>query len=214
MYIPSHFQEQRPERMRELVREHPLGTLVTMQSGVLAADHLPFVWDSEGGPYGTLRAHLARANPLWRDFDAGLEALVVFQGAQSYITPSWYETKTETGKVVPTFNYLVVHVHGALRAIDDRAWLRQFVESLTRKFESPRTAPWAVSDAPEDFIEKQLEAIVGVEIAVSRVEGKWKASQNRPAADQRGVVTGLQGQGTEDALAMAAEIEARRTQIE
>jgi transcriptional regulator len=210
MYLPTHFEERNPERLRQLVREHPLGLLVMLQSGVLNANHLPFVWDEDASAHGILRAHVARANPLWREVDSSVEALVAFQGAQGYITPSWYETKKETGKVVPSYNYLVVHAYGALRVIDDRKWVREFVERLTRKFEATRTAPWEVSDAPPDFIDKQLEAIVGLEIPITRVQGKWKASQNRPLADQRGVVSGLKDLGTDDARAMATAIETRQ----
>jgi transcriptional regulator len=208
MYIPAHFKEDRPEELHRLIREHPFGLLVNVQAGELNGNHLPFELDTSGTL--TLRAHVARANPVWRDFDPSVEVLVVFQGAQTYITPSWYETKRETGKVVPTYNYLVVHAVGPLRIVDDRAWLRGLVERLTGRFESRRADPWAVSDAPDEYIDKLLEAIVGLEIPVRRLDGKWKASQNRPAADQLGVAEGLLRETGDDAHAMAAAVDAVR----
>jgi transcriptional regulator len=210
MYLPSHFEETRTPVMQELIRAHPLGTLVTFGPGGLNANHVPFEFDPHPAPFGTLRAHVARANPVWREFSKDVEPLVVFQGPQVYITPSWYQTKKETGKVVPTFNYIVVHAYGAMRAIEDTAWLRNFVGKLTDRFESPRDAPWAVTDAPEDFIAMQLRAIVGIEIQLTRLVGKWKASQNRPAADREGVVVGLRESNDAVAQAMAAAVEKSR----
>ena len=207
MYLPSHFAETRAEVVQELIRAHPLGTLVTAGPGGLEANHIPFEYDPRAGAFGTLRAHVARANPVWREFSSAVEALVVFQGPQVYITPSWYRTKAETGKVVPTFNYIVVHAYGAMRAIEDRAWLRDFVGGLTQRFESARPQPWAITDAPEEFIATQLGAIVGIEIAVTRLIGKWKTSQNRPASDRAGVVAGLRETGDAGAQAMADAVE-------
>jgi len=154
-----------------------------------------------------LRAHVARANPVWREFSSEVDPLVIFQGPQVYITPSWYQTKRETGKVVPTFNYMVVHAYGAMRAIEDTAWLRDFVSKLTDRFEEPRAQPWAITDAPEDFIALQLRAIVGIEIRLTKLTGKWKTSQNRPAADRAGVIEGLRKSDEAAAQAMAAAIE-------
>jgi transcriptional regulator len=210
MYLPSHFEETRTPVMQELIRAHPLGALVTFGPGSLDANHVPFEFDPHPAPFGTLRAHVARANPVWREFSKDVEPLVIFQGPQSYITPSWYQTKKETGKVVPTFNYIVVHAYGAMRAIEDTAWLRNFVGKLTDRFESPRNAPWAITDAPEDFIAMQLRAIVGIEIRLTRLVGKWKASQNRPAADREGVVAGLRESNDAVAQAMAAAVEKSR----
>lgn len=207
MYTPAHFAEERPEILHALIASHPLGTLVTLTSAGLDANLIPFEFDpapTPAGPHGTLRAHVARANPVWRDSSATVEALVVFQGPQAYISPSWYvDTKPATGKVVPTWNYCVVHAHGLLRAIDDRDWLRAQVERLVRRHESTRSAPWHVSDAPSDYIEKQLAAIVGLEIPLSRLSGKWKTSQNRPAADQIGVITGLHTEDNPSAQTMS-----------
>jgi transcriptional regulator len=150
-----------------------------------------------------LRGHVARSNPVWKDFSREIEALVIFQGPSSYITPSWYETKKETGKVVPTYNYCTVHAHGPLVVHDDHEWLRGMVTRLTQRFESTRSAPWAVADAPADFIDKQLAAIVGIEIPIARIVGKWKVSQNRPPADQAKVAEGLRASAAPDSAAMA-----------
>jgi len=207
MYLPAHFEESRADVMHQLIRDHPLGTLVTCGADGLNANHVPFDIDPDPAPLGTLRAHVARANPMWKAFSREVEPLVIFQGAQSYITPSWYQTKKETGKVVPTFNYVVVHAYGSMRVIEDSAWLRKFVGGLTDRFESARAQPWAVTDAPEEFIAMQLRAIVGIEIQLTRLVGKWKTSQNRPAVDQAGVVAGLRESDDAVAHAMAAAVE-------
>ena len=207
MYQPSQFVENRPEVLRSLVQAHPLGTLVTVGPDGLRADHIPFLIEDDGDR-AILRAHVARANPLWRDIAADTQALVIFQGPSRYITPSWYATKRETGKVVPTYNYMVVHAHGTLRAVDDPAWVRSLVGRLTDHFESGRSAPWAVSDAPDEFVTQQLRAVVGIELPVTRLEGKWKVSQNRPAADRAGVVEGLRETGDPAAEVMASAVEA------
>ncbi len=207
MYLPSHFEEIRVEVLHQLIRSHPLGVLVTSGADGLNANHVPFEIDPNPAPFGTLRAHVARANPVWREFSREVEPLVIFQGPQAYITPSWYQTKKETGKVVPTFNYIVVHAYGAMRVIEDADWLRKFVSGLTDRFEAPRAQPWAVTDAPEDFIAMQLRAIIGIEIPVARLIGKWKTSQNRPAADQKGVVAGLRESDDAVAQAMAIAVE-------
>ncbi len=204
MYVPQVFAESRVEVMRELMERHPLGALVTLGTEGLTANHLPFEHDPEPAPFGTLRAHVARANPVWRDLSS--ESLVIFQGPQAYITPSWYPTKQATGKVVPTFNYAVVHAQGRLAAIEERAWLRGLVERLTDRFEADRPAAWHVGDAPEDFIAGMLDAIVGLEMRVGRLIGKWKVSQNRPAADRDGVVDGLRAAADDESLRMAEEV--------
>lgn len=203
MYLPKHFEETRIEILHELMRAHPLGALVTLTPNGLDANHIPFEVDPDPAPFGTLRGHVARANTLWRDFSRNVEALVIFQGPDTYVSPSWYPTKRETGNVVPTWNYAVVHAHGPLRVIDDRAWLRGFVERLTNRHEAERREPWKVTDAPSDFIEKQLGAIIGLEVPIRRLIGKWKVSQNRPAHDRDGVVEGLLQEGHHSAVAMA-----------
>jgi transcriptional regulator len=203
MYSPSQFEETRVEVLHELIRAHPLGTLVTLGKAGLEANHIPFEVHPDPAPFGTLRAHVARANPAWRDFSADVGALVVFQGPSAYITPSWYAAKRETGKVVPTYNYAVVHAYGALRAIEDQSWLRALVGRLTGRFEAPRAQPWQVTDAPADFVENLLGAIVGLEIPVARLVGKWKMSQNRPATDHRGIVEGLRETQDVEAIEVA-----------
>jgi len=208
MYCAAHFEESRPEVLRGLMRLHPLGTLVTMSPGGLRADHVPCILE-DGGPHGVLRAHVARANPLWRDTLADQDSLVVFQGPNTYITPSWYATKHETGKVVPTWNYMVVHAYGRLRVIDDAPWVHALVTRLTDRFESARDTPWKVSDAPADFVGQQLRAIVGIEIPIDRIEGKWKVSQNRVAADREGVTRGLREVANPDTETLAREVEER-----
>jgi transcriptional regulator len=204
MYVPNHFAESRVDVLHRLVREHPLAALVTFNSNELNANHIPFELDPEPAPFGTLRGHVARANPVWREYSKDVEALAIFQGAQLYITPSWYPTKQEHGKVVPTFNYIVAHAYGTLRAIEDRAWLRGLVGQLTDHHESARADPWKVSDAPDDYVEKMLNAIVGIEIRVTRFVGKWKVSQNQPPPNRAGVVKGLGEMEGADAAAMAA----------
>jgi len=204
MYLPKHFEETRVEVLHGLVRAHPLGALVTLGADGLEANHIPFEIDSDPAPFGTLRGHVARANPVWRELSRGADALAIFQGAATYVSPSWYPTKQEGGKVVPTWNYAVVHAYGPLRAVDDPAWLRAFVERLTNRHESGRTAPWHVTDAPADYVDKMVTAIVGIELPVTRLLGKWKTSQNRPARDRAGVVAGLEQDGGDAARAMAA----------
>jgi transcriptional regulator len=207
MYTPSHFAETRPAVLHELIATHPLGTLVTLGTAGLDANLIPFEFDptpTAAAPHGTLLAHVARANPLWRDHAGTPEVLVVFSGPQSYITPSWYvASKPAHGQVVPTWNYCTAHAHGPLVIHDDPAWLLALVTRLTQRHEAPRPAPWAVTDAPPDFIAKQLRAIVGLEIPVTRLTGKWKVSQNRPSADHPGIVAGLTASPAPDAAAMA-----------
>ena len=207
MYLPSHFEETRPERMQALMRAHPLGLLVTQDgAGALAANTIPFLFDAgAGGSASWLRGHVARANPVWREARTDVDALVVFQGPQAYVSPSFYASKAEHGKVVPTWNYMMVQVRGRLRAIDDAAWVRAFVTRLTERHEGARAAPWAVRDAPDDYIATMVRAIVGVEIEVTALAGKWKVSQNRSAADRAGVVQGLRAAGVTAAAALGGE---------
>ena len=205
MYQPPAFREDRPEVQHALIRAHPLGLLITAGPAGLLANLFPFLLDADSAGQGTLRLHMARANPQWRELEAVEECLAVFQGPQDYVTPSWYATKRETGKVVPTWNYATVHVWGKPRVMNDDAWLRQQIEDLTRSREAQRAEPWAVGDAPEDFVAMQMRAIVGVEIPVSRIEGKWKMSQNRPEADRAGVIAGFRESGDETIAALVAE---------
>jgi transcriptional regulator len=203
MYQPPHFVETRRDVILELIRAHPLATLVVSIAGTLLANHVPMLMDEARGEGGVLRAHVARANELARLPAEGVEALAVFQGPDAYITPSWYETKRDTGKVVPTWNYAVVHAHGRLKVVDDAAWLRRQIGDLTDRHEERRAERWHVEDAPEDFVRGQVKGIVGLELAVTRLEAKWKVSQNRSAADRAGVVAGLRADEG-DASPMAA----------
>jgi len=208
MYQPPHFREDRLDVQHALIAAHPLGLLITSGPGGLQANPVPFLIDATASERGTLRAHLARANPQLGELATASECLIVFQGPQHYISPSLYPTKRDTGKVVPTWNYITVHAWGAPRVIDDADWLRQQIDDLTRHNERPRAAPWNVSDAPDAFIAAQIKGIVGVEILLTRIEGKWKVSQNRTAVDQQGVAAGLRGLG-DDADLMADEVAAR-----
>lgn len=202
MYLPGHFAETRAEVLHAAMHEHPFATLVAYGEGGLTADHLPLHLEPGIGPFGALQGHVARANPLWRKA-ADSDVLVIFHGPQTYITPSWYETKREHGKAVPTWNYLVVHARGRLRAIDDPAWLRVQLEALVDRHEAGFAEPWQISDAPPDYIEKMLAAIVGIEIEIAALKGKWKLSQNQPGVNRAGVVAGLRQQGAADALEVA-----------
>ena len=208
MYQPAHFREDRLDVQHALIRAHSLGLLITAGPGGLQANYVPFLVDAGGSERGTLRAHLARANPQLAELAAVAECMIAFQGPQTYISPSLYPTKREHGKVVPTWNYITVHAWGRPQVIDDAAWLRRQVEDLTSHKEDARAAPWQVSDAPEPFVAAQLKGIVGLEIPIARIEGKWKVSQNRPAVDQAGVVAGLRGDGG-DAEIMAALVAER-----
>ena len=210
MYVPAHFEETRLDVLHDLVRNHPLATLVTLDREGLNANHIPMELDPEPLPLGTLRGHVSRANPVWQDFSSDVGALVIFQGPEIYITPSWYQTKQESGKVVPTWNYAVVHAYGPLRIIEDPIWLRALVERLTNRNEAQRPEPWEVADAPDDYIEGQLRGIVGIEIPIARLLGKWKVSQNRPEADRKGVRTGLHELGKSNAACMADLVDRAR----
>ncbi|RJF98916.1 FMN-binding negative transcriptional regulator [Noviherbaspirillum saxi] len=213
MYIPSMFEETRLDVMHQLMREHSLGTFVTLGPDGLNANQLPFEIDSGDPPFGTLRAHVARANPVWRDASGSVESLTVFQGARAYISPSFYATKKEHGKVVPTYNYMVVHAYGPLRVIDDPQWVRAQLERLTGAHEAGQSEAWKLSDAPADFIEKLLPSLVGIEIPITRLLGKWKVSQNQPRLNRIGVEDGLRTRGGSEALAMAEAVANRGNQI-
>jgi transcriptional regulator len=198
---PLHRNENLPA-LHALIKERVFGLLISNGPEGLVANSVPFVLDTAASKLGTLKVHLARANPQWRDLEASHDALIVFQGHDHYITPSWYETKRETGKVVPTWNYTMVQAKGRAKLMDE-VWLAQQIEELTRALEQRREAPWAVSDAPADFIAMQRRAIVGVEIEILDIRGKWKTSQNRNASDRAGVAAGLETLGDDDSRAMA-----------
>jgi len=203
MYEPAHHRQENLAAQHALIEEHPLGLLISHGPSGLIANSLPFLIDAQASRLGTLQAHLARANGQWRELSGERDVLVVFHGVDHYITPSWYETKRRTGKVVPTWNYVMVQARGRPRVIDDPAWLHRQIGALTRRHEAARAAPWAVGDAPADFVAAQVGAIVGLEIEIAEIKGKWKLSQNRDAADRAGVIAGLRGEADAAAQAMA-----------
>jgi transcriptional regulator len=202
LYEPPLHRNENLTELHALIRSRVFGLLISNGAEGIVANSVPFVLDPAASRLGTLKVHIARANGQWRDLEASPEALVVFQGNDHYITPSWYETKRETGKVVPTWNYTMVQAKGRAKVMDD-AWLSRQIEELTQTLEQRREQPWAVGDAPADFIAMQRRAIVGIEIEIVDIRGKWKTSQNRTAADRAGVVAGLEALGDEDARAMA-----------
>jgi transcriptional regulator len=209
MHIPNYHAEQRLEVLHQLMKTHPLGTLVTLEAGGLNANHLPIelIAPTPEAPFGTLRAHISRANNMWKNLDESVDALVSFQGPSAYITANWYDEKHLSGAEVPTYNYAVVHAHGSLRLIHDAQWLLTHLRGLSEIHEASQPLPWKISDAPADFIDKLVKGLVGIEIPVKRLEGKWKVSQNRTTRDQANVVAGLRATGTPEAVAMAALVE-------
>ncbi len=209
VYLPPHFAETDPAVLQQLLADYPLGTLVTLSSEGLNANHLPFLFDPAMGPHGTLTGHVARNNVVWHDFVADHEALVIFQGPQAYISPNWYPTKQENHEVVPTHNYVVVHAYGPLVIHDDEKWLRAFLGRLTKTMEATQAMPWKMGDAPQDYLRGMIADVVGVSIPVSRLIGKWKTSQNRLPHDRVGAVNGLRAAGGPEQLAMAQLIAER-----
>jgi len=195
MYLPPGFREERPEVLRALIAEFPLAALVTTGPDGLTANHLPFLYDPEPAPWGTLRGHLARANSQWRMAEGEAEALAIFQGPQAYVSPNWYPSKRETGRAVPTWNYAVVHAHGRLSAYSDPERLREFLDRLTAEHEASQPIPWKPADAPAEYVDGLLRAIVGIELAITRIEGKWKTSQNQTAENRSGAADGLEALG-------------------
>jgi len=205
MYLPPHFNIEALTDQHDLIIERPLGLLISHMDG-LEANPVPFLLDRDVAPYGRLRCHLARSNPQMAHFAAPREVLVVFSGLEHYISPSYYPSKRAHGKVVPTWNYIQVQVSGVAHLRDDPAWIGAQIEALTRQHEEKRAQPWAVGDAPEPFIAAQIRAIVGVDIEITKIAGKWKLSQNRTAEDQAGVKAGLGAEADAAAMAMAAMI--------
>lgn len=193
MHCPSMFREERPDVLHGLIAAHPLATLITCGSNGLMANLIPFTLHA-GGEHGILRAHLARGNKQLDALREGGEALVVFQGPECYVTPAWYPSKAEHGKVVPTWNFTMVQIRGTPKVFDDAAWVRAQVEEMTRNHEQQREHPWALADAPDEFVAAQLMAIVGIEIPILAIEGKWKVSQNRLPVDRQGVIDGLRAE--------------------
>lgn len=197
MYTPAHFALTDPVELQRIIRQHPLGLLVTHGPDGLDANHLPFEYDPARGEHGTLTAHVARANPVWQQCASGADVLVVFRGVDGYISPSWYPSKHEAHRQVPTWNYEAVHAHGRLTVRDDEKFVRGVVARLTRSHEAAEPQPWKMGDAPPDYLDAMLQAIVGIEIAVNRWEGKAKLSQNKELRDRQGAVEALQARGRE-----------------
>lgn len=191
MYLPKHFEQQDLESLTALLNAYPLGTLVTQHDGVLEANHIPFLLEGDLAVGGKLLGHVAKGNPVWTDMTSSQESLVIFQGPEAYITPNWYPSKQVHHQVVPTYNYAVIHLYGTLSVTHDAAAKRRIVEDLTAGMEKKRKSSWQVSDAPADYIEKMLNAIVGIELTISRIQAKWKVSQNRDVHDREGVAFGL-----------------------
>jgi len=212
MYIPKAFEVTDLSTLHEFIETYTFGTLVTVAGEQPVATRLPLILDRARGRQGSLLGHVARANPQWQRVEPGIEVLAIFLGPNTYITPSWYPTKQQNGKVVPTWNYLAIHAYGTLSFFDDPAELRAHVSQMTGTHESARAAPWAVSDAPESFVQGMLRAIVGFKLRITRLEGKWKMSQNRPAQDVTGVLEGLareDGEAHEAVAEIVAERHAR-----
>ncbi|MEP6716933.1 MAG: FMN-binding negative transcriptional regulator [Terriglobia bacterium] len=194
MYLPVHFREERPEELRALIERHPLAALVTAGKDGLTANHIPLLYDPSPAPLGTLEGHIARGNPLWNDCQAGVDALAIFQGPEAYISPNWYPTRAQDGRVVPTWNYVVVHVWGRLTAYTEPERLRLFLDRLTAVHEREEAVPWTPADAPTAYIDGLLQGIAGIEFAISRIEGKWKVSQNQPEENRLGAADALKGE--------------------
>lgn len=195
MYLPDHFREDRPEVLRAFIGQHPLGALVVVTADGLTANHIPMLWHEREGTPGLLQGHIARANPLWKTVAAETPVLVIFGGANRYLTPSWYPAKQQHGKVVPTWNYAVVHAHGTIRFSEDHEQTLRHVSAMTNIQEASRTEPWQVSDAPREFIDSQLKRIVPFEVAITRLVGKFKSSQHRTEDEREAVVAALEAEG-------------------
>jgi transcriptional regulator len=204
MYLPPHFKEDRLPVLHAAIRESRLATLVTLTPGGLVASHVPMLLREQPSPHGTLLGHVARANFQWRDSSAAIEALAIFTGPEAYISPAWYPSKREDGKVVPTWNYIAIHAYGRIEFFEDPDRLLALVTALTEGHEGKRNEPWAVSDAPADYIRARLKGIVGFEIPIARLEGKWKMSQNQPAANRAGVREGLEREGGRSEAAVSS----------
>lgn len=207
MYTPPVFAVSDTQRLHGLIREYPLATMITLDVSGIVVNHVPFLLDTTRGEQGVLMGHVARANPVWQSFSREIPSVVVFEGPQAYVTPSWYAAKAEHGKVVPTWNYAVVHVRGFPRVVKEESAVLALLDRLTRAQEAALPSPWQLQDAPADYIEKLMSAIVGIEIPVSSIEGKWKMSQNRDAADRAGVCNGLRELGGDAAATMARWME-------
>jgi len=206
MYLPSFNAEHDIPTLHALMRANPLGTWSAVADGQIAINHIPFFLRDDGTEFGVLVGHVARANPIWKTCDRSVDSVVAFHAEQAYISPSWYPSKQEHGKVVPTWNYAVVHAEGTPRFIEDKDWLRAQIDELTHAHENDFETPWKTSDAPEDYVATMLKGIVGVEIPLSSLTGKWKLGQNRSQADQQGMIQHLESSDRAEAIAMAARM--------
>lgn len=195
MYIPEHFAQSSAEHLHRLIERNPLGTFVTLGPQGLDANHLPFEFDASQGQHGVLLAHVARSNPVWQEAASGSEVLVVFRGAEGYISPKWYPSEHETHRLVPTWNYEVVHAHGVLTIRDDEKFVRGVIARLTRRHEAAEPKPWKMGDSPADYIDARVKEIVGLEVSVTRLVGKSKLSQNRETRDREGAAAVLGARG-------------------
>src|SRR5690554_651326 len=195
MYLPNHFKEDDQDKLLQYIRDYSFGTLVVADDEGIEAKHAPFhLGSGANGSLGHLQCHLARSNPAWQRIQGRARVLVVFQGPNAYVSPSWYPSKAETGRVVPTWNYLAVHVAGSAKVVQDAVWLKEHLRQLTNQHETERAQPWAVEDAPADYTEALMRGIVGIEIKIEKLIGKLKASQNQPDRNQHGVKVGLQSE--------------------
>ncbi len=202
MYCPAYFVEQDTDILLHLIEQYPLGCLIAATATGLVADHVPLLHEPDSGACGKLIGHVARNNPLWQ-YPPEQELLVIFQGTSRYISPNWYASKKEGGKVVPTWNYAVVHAHCTLSALHEPEAILPILERLTHQHEAGQAHPWKVSDAPADYLARQISNIVGIELSIHRLEGKWKVSQNQPAKNRQSLVQGLLAQGGDESVHMA-----------
>lgn len=211
MHIQPHFAETRLPVLHELIRLRPLATFIIANGDDIVVNHMPLMIDCDAAETGVLKGHIPRSNRIWNSLNGQRNAVAIFHGPESYVSPSWYPSKREHGKAVPTWNYVVVHAHGRPTAIHDAAWLREHLEAMTTKHEAAQAAPWQLADAPSDYIELMLRNIVGIEMPIARLEGKWKISQNRPEEDRLAVARALIEHGDSNSLAMAALIQGTET---
>jgi len=207
LYVPKFNQQNDIEVLRSLIKSRPLGAWTTIANGDIEVNHIPFILHEDRGEFGTLVGHVARSNTVWKNFSEDKNSVIVFQGEQAYITPSWYPSKHQHGKVVPTWNYMVVHAEGIPKLTCEGDRLLEHLNELTNTHEAEQALPWKVSDAPQEFINKLRQAIVGIEVPIRKLTGKWKLGQNRPAADQLGIISGLTSGGDAQSNALALELE-------
>jgi transcriptional regulator len=211
MYLPTQFEVTDVAIMQQLIRDYPLASVITRYAEEINANHIPLMMLPEPLPFGCLQGHVARSNPLLREVQNNPEVLVIFQGTQSYISPAWYPSKQDNHQVVPTWNYTAVHAYGSVHLIEDAQWLKNHLAAMIAQHESIFPEPWKLTDAPADYLEKMLKAIVGIEIHITRLQGKWKVSQNRMPKDQQGVIEGLQAYGNQEMAELVKKYSVSKT---